>query len=152
MVWNAEMETRIRPLAENDEPAWRRLWRRYLAFYETERPEAVYAAPFRRLLDPAEPMTGLVAERGGEVIGICNVIFHRHCWSETDVTYLQDLYVDEAVRGSGAGRALIEAVYRLADENGTPTVYWMTQEFNYPGRMLYDRVGVKTPFIKYQRP
>jgi GNAT superfamily N-acetyltransferase len=56
------------------------------------------------------------------------------------------------VRGSGAGRALIEATYALADAEGRPTVYWMTQEFNYRGRMLYDRVGVKTPFIKYQRP
>jgi GNAT superfamily N-acetyltransferase len=144
--------TAIRPLESRDEADWRRLWRLYLAFYETERPEVVYAATFRRLLDDAEPMTGLVAERESRVIGICNVIFHRHCWSETDITYLQDLYVDESVRGSGAGRALIEAVYRLADDRGAPTVYWMTQEFNYRGRMLYDRVGVKTPFIKYQRP
>ena len=144
--------TTIRALGPADEADWRRLWRLYLAFYETERPEAVYAETFRRLLDPGEPMRGLVAERAGGVIGICNVIRHRHCWSEADVTYLQDLYVDEAARGTGAGRALIEAVYALADAEGAPSVYWMTQEFNYAGRMLYDRVGVKTPFIKYSRP
>ncbi len=56
------------------------------------------------------------------------------------------------MRGQGIGRALIEAVYAAADAAGKPSVYWMTQEFNYPGRMLYDRVGVKTPFIKYSRP
>jgi GNAT superfamily N-acetyltransferase len=144
--------TEVRALERGDEGDWRRLWRLYLAFYETERPEAVYAETFRRLLDPAEPMRGLVALRDGGVIGICNVIFHRHGWSEANVTYLQDLYVDETARGSGAGRALIEAVYALADAEGAPSVYWMTQEFNYRGRMLYDRVGVKTPFIKYQRP
>ena len=49
------------------------------------------------------------------------------------------------------GRALIEAVYAAADRNGTPSVYWMTQEFNYRGRMLYDQVASRTPFIKYQR-
>ena len=144
--------TEIRPLEPRDEADWRGLWRRYLAFYETERPETVFAETFRRLLDPAEPMRGLIAERDGRVIGICNVILHRHCWSEADVTYLQDLYVEEGVRGSGAGRALIEAVYALADAEGAPSVYWMTQEFNYAGRMLYDRVGRKTPFIKYSRP
>ena len=31
--------TAIRPLGPTDEPVWRRLWRDYLAFYETELPE-----------------------------------------------------------------------------------------------------------------
>jgi ribosomal protein S18 acetylase RimI-like enzyme len=30
----------------------------------------------------------------------------------------------------GVGRALIEAVYAAADANGTPSVYWLTQEEN----------------------
>jgi GNAT superfamily N-acetyltransferase len=50
------------------------------------------------------------------------------------------------------GRALIEAVYAEADKAGCPSVYWLTQEFNYAGRMLYDRVGQRTPFIRYNRP
>ena len=33
----------VRPLGPEDEAAWRRLWRGYLDFYETELPEAVYA-------------------------------------------------------------------------------------------------------------
>ena len=60
--------------------------------------------------------------------------------------------MDESARGTGAGRALIEAVYAQADRLGAISVYWLTQEFNYRGRMLYDRVGQRTPFIKYQRP
>jgi GNAT superfamily N-acetyltransferase len=55
------------------------------------------------------------------------------------------------VRGTGAGRALIEAVYAAGDAAGCPTVYWMTQDFNAAGRRLYDRVAKLTPFIKYQR-
>ena len=55
-------------------------------------------------------------------------------------------------RGTGAGRALIEGVYAAADENGSPDVYWLTQDFNEAGRRLYDRVGTLTPFIKYARP
>ena len=144
--------TTIRPLASGDEPHWRRLWTAYLAFYETTRPEAVYASTWARLHDPAEPMHALVAERDGALIGLVHYIFHRHCWYEADVCYLQDLYVDAAVRNSGAGRKLIEAVYAAADAAGAASVYWMTQEFNYAGRMLYDRVGKKTPFIRYVRP
>ena len=55
------------------------------------------------------------------------------------------------VRGKGIGRALIEAVYAEADRRGTPSVYWMTQDFNTTARQLYDRIAKLTPFIKYSR-
>ena len=64
---------------------------------------------------------------------------------------MQDLYVDPDARGSGVGRALIETVYAAADANGTPSVYWLTQDFNEQARRLYDRVASVTPFIKYVR-
>ncbi|MFN3613120.1 MAG: GNAT family N-acetyltransferase [Rubrimonas sp.] len=141
-----------RPLTAADEADWRRLWTAYLAFYETSRGEDVFASTFARLLDPAEPMRGLVATRDGAVVGIANIILHRHGWSVADVCYLQDLFVDPAVRGGGAGRALIEATYALADAEGCAGVYWMTDQSNAAARALYDRIGKLTPFIKYARP
>ena len=48
--------------------------------------------------------------------------------------------------------ALITAVYAAADEAGSPTVYWLTQQDNTTARKLYDQIGVQTDFIKYQRP
>jgi GNAT superfamily N-acetyltransferase len=143
---------RIRDLAAADEGEWRRLWTDYLAFYGAERPDAVYRATFDRLLDPAEPMRAFLAEADEAPIGLVHQIYHRHCWSAADICYMQDLYVDPDRRGQGVARALIERVYRQAEADGAFSVYWMTQEFNYAGRMLYDRVGVKTDFIKYQRP
>jgi GNAT superfamily N-acetyltransferase len=74
-----------------------------------------------------------------------------HCWRVENVCYLQDLYADPEVRGTGVGRQLIEAVYAAADAEGCPTVYWMTQTFNETARKLYDRIGEATPFMKYQR-
>ena len=143
----------IRPLTAADEPGWRRLWADYLAFYQTERPEAVYAASFARMLgaDPQD-YNGLIAVAGGTPVGLAHYLFHRHGWSIANVCYLQDLYADPAVRGRGVGRALIEAVYAAADAAGAPGVYWMTQDFNAAARRLYDRIGVKSPFIKYNRP
>jgi len=142
----------IRPLSAGDEAHWRRLWTGYLEFYEASVPEAVYASTFARLLPGGSPdMRGLIAELDGTPVGLVHYIFHRHCWREADVTYLQDLYVDGAVRGTGAGRALIEAVYAAADAAGKPSVYWMTQDYNHPARLLYDRIATLTPFIKYQR-
>lgn len=146
------MAPRIRPLTATDQPEWHRLWTAYLAFYETTLPEAVFETTFARLLDPAHPrQNALVAELDGRLVGLVHYIFHPHNWRIEDVCYLQDLYVDPGTRRTGAGRALIEAVYAAADANGTPAVYWLTQEFNTPARQLYDRIARVTPFIKYQR-
>ena len=56
------------------------------------------------------------------------------------------------MRGGGAGRALIAAIYDAADAKGATRTYWTTQEFNYYARLLYDKVAEKSPFIQYRRP
>ncbi|WP_339949581.1 GNAT family N-acetyltransferase [uncultured Albimonas sp.] len=144
----------IRPLRPADEAEWRRLWTLYLEFYETTVPEAVYASAFARNLSDEHPdLNALVVERpdGAGLMGLVHYIFHRHNWRTEDIVYLQDLFVDPDVRGGGVGRQLIQAVYAAADAAGTPAVYWMTQEFNYKGRMLYDQVATRSPFIQYRR-
>jgi GNAT superfamily N-acetyltransferase len=142
----------IRPLQAGDEAQWRRLWTLYLEFYESTVPEQVYRTTFARLLSGEDnEFCGLIALRGGQPVGITHYLFHRHCWSVENVCYLQDLYVDTSLRGTGVGRALIEAVYAAADDAGCPSVYWLTQDSNEAGRRLYDRVGRLTPFIRYSR-
>jgi GNAT superfamily N-acetyltransferase len=147
------MPTLIRPLLLSDEAAWRGLWTDYLAFYETTLPEEVYASTFARLLgnDPQD-FCGLIAEQDGQPVGLAHYLFHRHGWKIENTCYLQDLYVDPLARGTGLGRALIEAVYAAADAAGAPSVYWLTQDFNHQARQLYDRVARVTPFIRYVRP
>jgi len=145
--------TGIRPLTRDDWPAWQRLWRAYLDFYETELASEVYETYFNRLLgDDPQYYNGLIAEIDGEPVGLAHYLFHRHGWSIQNTCYLQDLYADPEVRGKGVGRALIEAVYAAADREGAASVYWLTQDFNAEARKLYDRIGTLTPFIKYVRP
>ena len=142
----------IRPLFIDDEADWRRLWTAYLAFYETVLPEEIYRSTFARLTGRGSgDFRGLVAVLDGRAVGLAHYLFHRSCWTLNDICYLQDLYADPDVRGTGIGRALIEAVYGKAAEAGAPEVYWMTQEFNATARRLYDRIAGKTPFIIYQK-
>lgn len=143
----------IRPIEATDEADWRRLWSEYLTYYETELSDEIYKSTFARLIgnDPANP-SGLLATLEDKAVGLVHYIFHRHCWKIENTCYLQDLFTAPSARGSGIARRLIEAVYTAADEAGAPSVYWLTQEFNYRGRMLYDKIGVKTPFIRYDRP
>ena len=116
-------------------------------------PEAIYANSFARLVDPSvTDYNGLIARADGVAIGIANYIFHCHGWLDTEVCYLQDLFVTSGARGTGAGRALVLAVYAAADAAGHPEVYWTTARNNTRARRLYDEIGEVTPFIKYRRP
>lgn len=142
----------IRPLRAEDETQWRRLWTAYLEFYNTSVPEEVYQTTFSRLLgDDPQDFSCFVAEQDGALIGLTHYLFHRHAWTVANICYLQDLYAVPAARGTGVGRLLIEAVYDAADAAGASNVYWMTQDFNETARKLYDRIGKKSPFIKYQK-
>lgn len=143
----------IRPLQAEDRPQWAELWTGYLEFYETSVAQEVYDSTFDRLLgDDPQDFNAFVAEQDGRLVGLTHYLFHRHAWKIENVCYLQDLYARPETRGTGVGRALIEAVYEAADKNGTSTVYWMTQDFNETARKLYDRIATLTPFIRYQRP
>jgi GNAT superfamily N-acetyltransferase len=145
--------TVVRPVTAADEAGWRRLWAGYNAFYRASVPEAVTAETFRRLLDPAVRVHGLVAATGeGALIGLVNYLYHPSTWSAVDACYLEDLFVDPAARGSGTARALIEAVMAQATADGCFRIYWHTQEYNAPARSLYDTLVPRSSFIVYRKP
>ena len=145
-------ELLIRPLCAADEAGWRSLWRGYLEFYVTELPDAVTALTWRRLLDPQEPLFGLVAERRSAIAGFAHCVLHRGTWSLTHHCYLEDLYVAPEARGTGLGRELIAAVYQEADVRGADRVYWLTHETNTTARALYERMAQRSGYIHYTRP
>lgn len=146
------MPITIRPLTASDKSRWEELWHGYLTFYEHPITAAQTAELWDRLMTPDHDPHCLVAcADDGAVIGIVQYLFHGTTWTVRDKCYLQDLFVDPDARVGGAGRALIEAVYEKAAEADASEVYWMTQQFNSVGRVLYDRVGELTPFIKYRK-
>jgi len=141
----------IRPLAAADHAAWLALWQAYQRFYATAIDAQTSASTWQRFLDPAEPMHAALAWRDGAAVGLVHWIFHRSCWTTGDYCYLQDLYVTESQRGGGIGWALIEHVCSDARDAGASCVHWLTQETNYPGRLLYDRLAERSGFIQYRR-
>ena len=140
----------IRPLEKSDLGDWRRLWTAYLEFYKATVSEDVYATTWKRLFDGGEfEPKGFLGLVDGKAAGLVHYLYHRSCWSLVNNCYLQDLFADPAVRGTGVGRKLIEAVHAEAAKIGVANVYWMTHETNDVGRRLYDRVGKRTGFIEY---
>ena len=93
----------------------------------------------------------VAVDEADEPIGLAHALFHRSTWTATWYCYLEDLYVDPDRRNQGAGRALIEAVYRAADARGCTRTYWVTGETNMDARALYDRIATRAPFVQYRR-
>lgn len=142
----------IRDARTEDRAQWDDLWAGYLSFYESTLAPEVTDTTWRRLLDPSEPMQALVAEdESGALLGFTHVVFHRGTWSVGDFCYLEDLFVAPTARNRGVARALIEAVYALADQRGAGRVYWLTHESNATARKLYDQVARNLGFIQYRR-
>jgi len=141
----------VRAATADDFDAWLPLWRGYQTFYKTDIPHATTLVTWQRLLDPAEPMHVALAETGGRVAGLVHYIEHRSCWTAGNYMYLQDLFVDPAVRGAGLGRRLIEHVYREAAARGCSRVWWLTHESNTDAMQLYDRIAVKSGFVQYRK-
>ena len=133
----AKMPVIIRPICAADRHAWEGLWTAYLEFYGTSVSAQIYETTFSRLLgDDPQDFNGLVAQQDGILVGLTHFVFHRHCWTIENVCYLQDLFVSPAARGTGCGRALIEAVYDVADQQDAANVYWSTQIDNVAGLSL----------------
>jgi GNAT superfamily N-acetyltransferase len=143
----------IRAIRESDYAGWRPLWDGYNAFYgrsgATALAEDITAATWGRFFQPSEPVHALVAEVGGQLVGLVHCVFHRSTTRLHDVCYLQDLFTAEDVRGQGIGRRLIEAVYEAARHAGSSRVYWQTQATNAAGRALYDKLARHNGFIVY---
>ncbi len=144
-------EVTIRKAEPKDEARWRALWAGYVDFYRASVPEEATAKTWAAILDPASDIGALVAVQDGEVIGLCNYVFHASTWSTQPICYLQDLFVDPTRRGGGAAKKLILACEEEAKAKGAFRLYWQTQEYNAPARSLYDTIVPRSSFIVYRK-
>ena len=143
------MTTVVRRIEPRDERRWRELWDGYTRFYEREPEEGLTKLTWTRIFDPGVPIHAIVAERAGEVIGIANYVIHPSTSQAAPVCYLQDLFVDPALRGAGAGRALIDWLVAEMKAQGWSRLYWNTRRENAAARALYDSYSAESGFVRY---
>ncbi|MEZ4674182.1 MAG: GNAT family N-acetyltransferase [Caldilineaceae bacterium] len=137
----------VRPFTVGDRARWEVLARGYKTFYRTPLPDVAYEKTWQRLMQ-ATDIFGFGGHLDGELVGLAHYMFHTSAWS-SDHCYLQDLFVDETVRGQGVARALIDCVAAAARKRGATRYYWLTHETNTTARTLYDKVGQYRGFIRY---
>ena len=149
-------ELSVRFVVREDYAQWLPLWDGYNAFYgrsgATALSPEITAMTWARFFDADEPVHGLVAESGGQLLGLTHYLFHRSTTAIEPVCYLQDLFTSNAARGSGIGRALINRVYEQARLAGSSRVYWQTHQTNLTAMQLYDKVAERSGFVVYRKP
>ena len=143
------MVIEIREVCQQDKAQWLQLWEGYTRFYGSPQPSDVTEYTWQRMLDSASPMLGRVALADGNIAGFAICVLHEGTWVKTPVCYLEDLFVDEAARGKGAGRALIEGIIDEARQKAWSKVYWVTRTGN-PARALYDQLAAVDDYVRYR--
>src|SRR6266700_6526032 len=142
-------DLRIRFAQPEDKAAWLELWKSYCDFYETAVSTETTKELWRRILDPKYPVSALVADESGGLLGFTHFVLHDYTWGTNPVCYLEDLYVKTDARRKGVGEALIERLIQEAKKSGWDRVYWMTKSDNTAARGLYDKYVQSDGFVRY---
>jgi GNAT superfamily N-acetyltransferase len=124
----------------------------YQRFYEVEAiDEERNRAFFRRFLAPSEDGMLLAARDGDEIVGYACLYWHFSSLSAAESVLMNDLFVSEAARGSGVGRALIEASAAVARDRGAAHLEWATAPDNARAQALYDSTGAeRSEWVEYE--
>ncbi|MER7674890.1 GNAT family N-acetyltransferase [Kitasatospora sp. NPDC096128] len=143
----------IRPATAADLPALARLCADHAA-YERAGAEAVPADLAARLepaLFSAHPKAWcLVVDHDGELTGYACYSREFSTWQATDYVHLDCLFVTEAHRGGGWGRALLDAVTDAAAALGAAEVQWQTPDWNTDAIRFYHRTGAQArPRVRF---
>lgn len=144
------MSLQIRDAQPQDQTDWLKLWRDYLAFYNVDLAEDVTAHTWARIMDPASRLSMRLAVLDGQMVGFAIHHFHESTWVKTPDCYLEDLFIDETIRGKGIGRALIDDLIAITKDKGWSRLYWHTDENNQRTRKLYDSYVESDGHIRYR--
>ena len=118
---------------------------RALAAFEHEPPETVRLTEADVLRDgfgPQPRFETLIAELRGVPAGFALFSPNYSTWEGRPGLYLEDLFVDEQMRGSGVGRALMAACARVAADRGWRRLELAVLDWN-PAREFYSGLGMQ---------
>src|SRR5512145_1377741 len=83
----------------------------------------------------------LVAETGGAVVAFALFFTNFSTFLSRPGLYLEDLYVQPALRGSGIGKALLERLGAIAVERGYGRFEWSVLDWNDNAIRFYEKMG-----------
>lgn len=136
------MDDMIRPAAPGDVPAMLTLMRELAEF---ERLTHLFVATEQALCEALfgvrPTVEALVAERGGRIVGYALFFHNFSTFLSRRGLYLEDLYVQPTLRGSGLGTALLRQVAAIAVERQCGRFEWSVLDWNQRAIDFYTKMG-----------
>jgi GNAT superfamily N-acetyltransferase len=83
----------------------------------------------------------LVVEANETIVGYTSYTFDFSTWDVATFMHMDCLYLEEDVRGSGIGEALIEKLKQIATDKNCINIQWQTPKFNERAIKFYHRIG-----------
>ena len=136
------MSITVRPAGRDDSDAVKRLLAEFVDYLNAIEPSED-DADLDYLIDQAfgsNPVCKtLIAERDGVPVGY--VSFHPGIWEVWRSVYVISLFVSAAARGTGAGRALMDAVKDVARAQAAKRIVWEVWSKNPLAIDFYKSIG-----------
>ncbi len=135
------MSVAVRPVCAGDLDAIAGLFDLYRQFYEYAPDLAAARRYIVERFERRESVLLLAETADRTAVGFCQM-YPTFCSLRMAPTFvLYDLYVTTAARGTGAGRALMQAAERHARESGAARIELSTARTNTVARALYESLG-----------
>jgi GNAT superfamily N-acetyltransferase len=119
---------------------------RELATYEKLADEVVATEELLRehLFGPRPAAEVVFGELAGQPVAFALYFRYFSTFLGRPGIYLEDLYVDPALRGRGIGTAMLEYLAFLAREEGCGRLEWWVLDWNEPARSFYRSIGAES--------
>ena len=116
-----------------------------LAIYEKAEHEVI-ATEFdiqKSLFDTDSKTKAVICNINNEPVGFAVYFFNYSTWLGKHGLYLEDLYVSPEYRGSGAGKALLKYLAKIALSKNCGRFEWSVLDWNEPAIQFYRSIGAK---------
>jgi len=137
----AKEKVKTRPMESRDVEAVAALFDAYRQFYEKPADLALARRYITERFERRESVIIIAENAAGDIVGFTQ-LYPAFCSVLADRTFvLYDLFVTPATRGTGAGRALMEAAEAHARKTGAARLQLETAKTNKIGQSLYESCG-----------
>ena len=115
-----------------------------LAVYE-KRPESVIATAedIRKNIFEKKIAEALIAEQDGMPAGFAIFYYNFSTFIGKPGIYIEDLFVNEHLRGNGIGKAIFNFIAEIAIRKDCASIEWTVLKWNKPSIRFYEKLGAK---------
>ncbi|MCV2402397.1 GNAT family N-acetyltransferase [Marinomonas sp. C2222] len=125
-----------------------------LARYEKAEHEVVATVPMveESIFGEGSTVHALICERDGKPVGFAVYFFNYSTWLGKNGLYLEDLFITESERGTGAGKQFLKHLAKIAVDKNCGRFEWSVLDWNEPAIQFYKSIGAveKTEWLGYQ--